>query len=158
MASSLVLAFTHARFCRELTVTAAALAGLAAAAILLFAATTARGADSPQLAIKVDQVGYPLDGEKIALVSTLAQTFELRRSSDNAVVFHGNLTSAVMDANSGDTVQAADFSKFSQEGSYYLNVPDVGRSWNFTVGKNVYERNLLSGHASVLWATLRDSR
>jgi len=50
-----------------------------------------------QLSIEVDQVGYPLDGPKVALVSsslftqTMAQSFQLRRSSDSAEVFRGKL-------------------------------------------------------------------
>jgi endoglucanase len=37
-------------------------------------------------------------------------------------------------------VQAADFSSFHKAGTYYLEVPGVGRSWDFTLGKNVFER------------------
>jgi endoglucanase len=100
---------------------------------------TGKAAETAQLAIKVDQVGYPLDGPKVALVSTPAATFELRRSSDNAVVFQGKLGPAEADPNSGDRVQAADFSALRKAGRYYLAVPGVGRSWNFEVGTNVFE-------------------
>jgi endoglucanase len=98
-----------------------------------------------QLSIEVDQVGYPLDGPKVALVSsslftqTMAQSFQLRRSSDSAEVFRGKLTLPDVDPNSGDRVQAADFSAFRTAGTYYLDVPGVGRSWNFTLSQNVFE-------------------
>ena len=94
---------------------------------------------SAQLFIKVDQVGYPLDGPKLALVSVPGTTFEVRRTSDKAVVFSGKLSSAVADKDTGDLVQEADFSQLKQEGSFYLSVPGVGRSWDFAVGKNVFE-------------------
>jgi len=90
-------------------------------------------------AIKVDQVGYSLSGPKVAMVSAPGTTFEVLRSSDNASVFQGMLTSAQTDENSGDRVQAADFSALRQAGRYYISVPGVGRSWDFEVGPNVFE-------------------
>jgi endoglucanase len=98
------------------------------------------GAESPTQAIKVDQVGYLTGGPKIALVSIAAKTFEIRRSSDGRVVFRGALGPAASDPLTGDTVQAADFSGLRRAGSYYVEVPGVGRSWTFAVGTNVYER------------------
>jgi endoglucanase len=97
-------------------------------------------AESVPWAIKVDQVGYSLNGPKVAMVSAPGTTFEVLRSSDNASVFRGKLTSALTDENSGDKVQAADFSAFKQAGRYYISVPGVGRSWDFEVGPNVFER------------------
>jgi len=96
-------------------------------------------AESSRLAIKVDQVGYPLNGPKLALVSSPATTFEIRRSSDGGVVFHGKLTLPQSDPNTGDQVQAADFSGLRQTGSFYIMVPGVGRSWDFTVDDNVFQ-------------------
>ncbi len=84
-------------------------------------------------------MGYPLDGPKVALVGVPAVNFEVRRCGDNAVVFSGKLGAAQADKNSGDTVQAADFSALRQPGRYYLQVPGVGRSWDFSVGGKVYE-------------------
>ena len=90
-------------------------------------------------AIKVDQVGYPLSGPKVAMVSAPGTTFEVLRSSDNASVFQGKLTPPQADENSGDKVQAADFSALRQAGRYYISVPGVGRSWDFEIGPNVFE-------------------
>jgi endoglucanase len=134
MAGSLFLALINAPSGRELPISVV-LAGL-----LLFPAALAHGADSPSLAIKVDQVGYPLDRPKVAFVSAPAETFQVRRSSDDRVAFQGKLAPPEADPNSGDQVQAADFSSFHKAGTYYLQVPGVGRSWNFSVGKNVFER------------------
>ena len=44
------------------------------------------------------------------------------------------------DAETGDSVQAADFSKLAESGTYYLEVPGVGRSWTFSIGPDVYSR------------------
>jgi len=110
------------------------------AALVVISLTRAHGAQPPTIAIKVDQVGYPLDGPKMAIVSAPGKDFELKRSSDGAVVFHANLTPAQPDADTGEMVQAADFSSYRNPGTYYLEIPGVGRSWNFTLGRNVYER------------------
>ena len=102
--------------------------------VLLFAA------ENPTLAIKVDQVGYLPGGPKIALVSSPAKTFEIRRSSDGKPVFRGVLGPVATDPLSGDAVQAADFSQLRRAGSYYIQIPGVGKSWNFSVGSNVFAR------------------
>ena len=83
-------------------------------------------------------MGYPVNGPKVALVSSPATIFEIRRSSDGGVVFRGNLAPPQSDPDSGDQVQAADFSGLRRAGIFYLAVPGVGRSWDFTVGKNVF--------------------
>jgi len=126
-----LIPFVEAVVCFSLAASA-----YAAPAPALDAATTT----AAQLTIKVDQVGYPLDAPKVALVSVPANSFKLQRSGDNQVVFEGKLGPAAADKDSGDQVQAADFSAFHQAGTYYLSVPGVGRSWDFSISKNVYER------------------
>ncbi|MGA3371476.1 MAG: glycoside hydrolase family 9 protein [Terracidiphilus sp.] len=115
------------------------LTSVVAAGLLFCPVALAQGAATASLAIKVDQVGYPLDGPNVALVSARATAFEVRRSSDDSVVFKGKLGPAETDANSGDQVQTADFSAFQQPGRYYLEVPGVGRSWDFDIGAHVFE-------------------
>ena len=140
MASSLFFPFTGIRAGRELFVSIF-LAGLVVCAgLLAWPAVRVFAAEKPVLTIKVDQAGYPLHGPKVALVAAPGESFEVRRSSDDAVVFHGKLTAAVADPDSGDQVQAADFSNFKKEGSYYLTVPGVGRSFDFALGEHVFER------------------
>jgi endoglucanase len=102
-------------------------------------AVTAAG-NQATTAIKVDQVGYPQKGPKVALLSAPATSFEIKRASDGAVVFKGQLSAAASDADSGDQIQAADFSALHKPGKYYLEVPGVGRSWDFSVGPDVYRR------------------
>jgi len=109
-------------------------AGLAFCPAFLLHAT-----ENPTLAIKVDQVGYLAEGPKVAVVSVPAKTFEIRRSSDGKVEFHGSLGPAALDPLTGDTVQVADFSRLRLPGSYYVQVPGVGKSWTFRVSRNVYD-------------------
>ena len=115
-----------------------------AAGLLIYAAALASGTETPSIVIKVDQVGYPLDGPKVAFVSapgqTSATTFQIKRSNDRVSVFQGKLTPPQFDPNSGDQVQSADFSVLKQAGTYYLDVPGVGRSFDFSVKPNVFDR------------------
>jgi len=55
-------------------------------------------------------------------------------------VFRGVLGPVATDPLSGDAVQAADFSQLRRAGSYYIQIPGVGKSWNFSVGSNVFAR------------------
>jgi endoglucanase len=97
---------------------------------------------APSAAIKVDQVGYQPGAPKVALVAAErpGSDFTVRRVSGGAVVFRGKLGAAVADPDSGDNVQAGDFSAFRTAGKYYLEVPGVGRSWEFAIDGNVYGR------------------
>jgi endoglucanase len=90
--------------------------------------------------IKLDQVGYPPNASKVAVVTAPGQVFSVKRSSDGTTVLQGKLSAPVADADSGDRVQAADFSSLRQPGTYYLDVPGVGRSWTFSIGPDVFSR------------------
>ncbi len=100
-------------------------------------------AANPTLDIKVDQVGYLPNGAKIALVSSKrpATEFTLNLSKDGKPVFHGSLPAPVEDYDSGDPVQIADFGgKPIKPGTYYIEVPGIGRSWDFEIAPDVYAK------------------
>jgi len=132
------MSLTIARSRRELSLS------IVFVGLLLIPSALAYGADSPTLAIKVDQVGYPVDGPKLALVSLpaapgpSADTFQVLRTTDHMVVFQGRLAPPEADANSGDRVQAADFSNLRKPGTYCHEIPGIGRSWKFSIGKDVF--------------------
>jgi endoglucanase len=91
--------------------------------------------------IKVDQAGYLSNSEKLAVVvKEGAERFSLRRTKDNSVAFAGTLRTPMADEHSGDSVRIADFSSVRESGSYYLDVPGVGRSWDFAVAPDVFDR------------------
>lgn len=110
--------------------------------ILLLAAAVCGFAQRPVAEIKVDQVGYEVSAPKIALVAAKegAAEFVLKRAEDGGVELRGKLTEPAADADSGDRLQAADFSKVKEAGRYYIEIPGVGRSWTFTIGTQVYAR------------------
>jgi endoglucanase len=110
--------------------------------VLLVAIAGAFAAQDPTTAIKIDQIGYPVEATKFAVVTAPAAIFRVRSTSDDTVAFEGKLAPAVNDSNTGDTVRLADFTPLKRPGSYYLEVPDVGRSWRFNVGTDVYSHTL----------------
>jgi endoglucanase len=111
-----------------------------AAALATFAA--AAQPVRPTTAIKTDQAGYLPALPKIAFVvsESSPRAFAVRRASDDGVVFRGALTQPDADADSGDRVQAADFSPLRERGRFYLDVPGVGRSWTFAIEPDAYSR------------------
>jgi endoglucanase len=56
------------------------------------------------------------------------------------VALRGKLAAPVADADTGDRVQAADFTKLNRAGTYYLEVPGSGRSWDFAIRADVFAR------------------
>ena len=110
--------------------------------VWLFFAASLFAAD-PTLEIKVDQVGYLPNATKVALVSAKkpATEFTVNQAKDGKPVFRGNLSPARDDFDTGDNVQAADFTKaVIKPGTYYVDVPGVGRSWDFDIAPDVYNK------------------
>ncbi len=105
--------------------------------LLLLAALAA-----PTTDIKLDQVGYLPDAPKVAFVvaKTKAASFTVRRAGGSGIAFQGKLGAAVTDPDSGDAVQAADFTALTKSGTYTVEVPGVGRSWDFAIGPDVFVR------------------
>lgn len=108
--------------------------------VFIVAPGYARAAEGKSVQIKVDQVGYLPDSTKLALVTAQGRKFEVKRVSDNATVFKGDLGAASQDADTGDSVQIADFSQLKESGTYYLDVPGVGKSWTFSIRPDVFSR------------------
>lgn len=114
--------------------------GVAFLLVFLGALQIACGAENATLQIKVDQVGYLPGSAKLAVVTTAAKHFEIKRALDGVAVFKGELMPAASDSATGDSVQMADFSKLREPGTYYLEVSGVGRSWPFSIGRDVFSR------------------
>lgn len=110
--------------------------------LLVFLANIWLISAQPTTAIKVDQVGYLTGSKKIAFVVTAqsVDNFTVRRERDNSIVFEGRLSTEVEAADTGDRLRTADFSKLEASGTYYVEIPGVGKSWNFSIGPDVYAR------------------
>jgi len=118
-------------------------AGLFFSSVLFFIfsvaiSSAASGSQDRSVRIKVDQVGYLPGAQKLAIVTAPATSFEVKRLTDHITVFQGTLGSPTSDADTGDSVQIADFTKLQKPGTYYVDVPGVGRSWTFSIQPNVF--------------------
>ncbi len=112
--------------------------------LLLFGAVAPLAAQpaAPTADIKVDQVGYLTGAPKVAAVASpkAGDAFLVRRTDDGKVAFRGKIGAPVRDETSGDEVRALDFSGLDTPGRYYVEVPEVGVSWPFRIGADVYGR------------------
>jgi endoglucanase len=99
-------------------------------------------AADPTPEIRLDQAGYLPAKPKLAMVvaKVPATDFSVRKASDGSLVFKGKLAAAIDDADTGDRVQAADFTRLARHGKYYVEVPGVGRSRDISVAPDVYSR------------------
>ncbi|TXK77421.1 glycoside hydrolase family 9 protein [Paenibacillus sp. N3.4] len=108
---------------------------------------TTKAAEAPLVGttVKVDQIGYLLSADKVALVTetTAADQFQLINLDSNKKVYSGKLSAAVNDSNSGDTIRKADFSSYKEPGTYVLQIEGGGVSYPFRIGEDVYRNSLL---------------
>ncbi|HCE58384.1 MAG TPA: hypothetical protein DER09_11275 [Prolixibacteraceae bacterium] len=92
-------------------------------------------------AIRINQVGYYPDANKIAVVVfTDATTFEVINTLDSTVAFSGNLSAKMYWKDSGDTLKRADFSSLKTEGTYKIKIPGFGESYPFEISKTVLRK------------------
>src|SRR5512140_2101292 len=115
---------------------------LRSAVLLLFSTSVAEAADDD---IRLSTIGYLPDAPKVAsVVGTAGSSFALRRTADDTAVLTGDLSAAVTDTDTNQSVRAADFTAVTVPGDYYLEVTDVGRSLSFPIGNDVFTRQLLT--------------
>ncbi len=104
--------------------------------------------------IKIDQFGYRTADKKIAVISspitgynntspfTPGTNYQLRRWSDDGVVFTGSAVpwnSGTIQGQSGDKVWWFDFSAYTTPGSYYVfDVTNNAGSYKFDISDQIY--------------------
>jgi len=103
---------------------------------------------------KLDQIGYKVNDRKICVISnpqtgynvpdpyTLGGTLEVRKQSDNSMVFSGTPTmwnGGATHIQSGDKAWWFDFSSVTTPDDYYVyDGTNNKRSYTFTIGNNVF--------------------
>ncbi len=101
-------------------------------------------------AIKVNQEGYKTASEKIAVVSgfgdvlgcNVGTEFNLVNTETGETAFTGTLAliTEYDELFSGEAMLSADFSDYTEEGSYYIQIADIDESSPvFTISDNVYD-------------------
>lgn len=92
--------------------------------------------------VKLDQIGYRPDDQKLAIFSDLAKddtTFTVVDTKSGETVFEGGMTEPdySMAANEMDTI--GDFSEVKDEGTYKIVTSAGVESYEFTIADNVYD-------------------
>ncbi|MCX7956965.1 MAG: glycoside hydrolase family 9 protein [Endomicrobia bacterium] len=90
--------------------------------------------------IKINQLGYLPDKQKIFFVSTSTlNSLEFRvRNINNVEVYSGILYYLGYDISSGDNLYEGDFSDLTSQGTYYIEIPNLGKSYIFRISEDVY--------------------
>lgn len=89
--------------------------------------------------IKINQIGYLPTHKKIFFVSTTpAKITFLLKDISGTTVYSGKLTGPINDVASGDFIYTGDFTAFTTTGTYYVEVPGLGRSYHFDIAPDVY--------------------
>src|SRR5882762_2608937 len=117
----------------------AGLSAIAAAITEKVALAGATAASTPAN-LALNQVGYLVNGEKIATVAApdAASTgFEIYSEGSKEAVFHGELGVPMLDAASGGRVACADFSGWTRPGTYRL-LARGRRSEPFLISSDLY--------------------
>jgi len=104
--------------------------------------------------IKVNQVGYLKGHSKVAWLSnsnaSLGANWYVKEVSSGNTLFTSSLISSpAYDPSSGDTLFKMDFTAMDSSGNYYIEVANVGTSYNFVVSDTTYNslfRDLLKSY------------
>jgi endoglucanase len=106
--------------------------------------TTAAMESKPVLAvsdmIKLNQVGYPNDAEKMALIpNSDATRFNVVNTATGEVAYSDTLSESFAWLPSGDTqFKLADFSPLTSVGDYRIDVEGIDSPFSFSVGDGLY--------------------
>jgi endoglucanase len=89
--------------------------------------------------IKLNQVGYKPNAEKLAVIPAVAATTFTVKDAYNTIVLTADLSSAKTWTPSAESVKLADFSSITTEGTYTLSVEGVQNSASFKIASNAYD-------------------
>ena len=103
--------------------------------------------------ILVNQIGYLTDNKKVAILqgNDLYDVFYVYDAYNDEKVFEGYLTSdnigvsqsddksETMESNERKDIYLADFSQIKRTGTYYVYQKDLGYSYWFKIGDNIYD-------------------
>lgn len=92
--------------------------------------------------IQLNQIGFLPTGEKKAVVTgqTDAGIFFVVSLSGEVIYYQGKLSNERFSNNSSTVTRIADFSAFTKPGNYRIQIPEVGESWPFIIGENVFDK------------------
>lgn len=106
----------------------------------------------PAVKVRLNSLGYLSKQPKVATVSTGGSMFFIEDQATNAKSLNGQLRVATDPEGKQLDLWIADFTELSEEGRYRLVVPGVGRSCEFTISQQIYNRPFyIAMRAMYLW-------
>lgn len=112
-------------------------------------ASAAIGAETP---IRLNSIGFFPTQPKQASIAVAATNFNLVRASDGKTVFSGRISGTRTNADTGELLFTADFSAFTNRGTFQFDVPGAGRSTAFRIGEDIYHDPFITvTRAMYLW-------
>ncbi|WP_297098084.1 glycoside hydrolase family 9 protein [uncultured Draconibacterium sp.] len=102
--------------------------------------------------IHLNSLGFLTDGPKTAVISQSCTAFKVISVSTGDIVFEGETTGPSYQKDVDQEVWKVDFSAVQKSGSYYLEVPGVGRSDEFSIANDAFNfAAVTSMRAFYLW-------
>ncbi|NDV82557.1 glycoside hydrolase family 9 protein [Bacteroides sp. 51] len=102
--------------------------------------------------IRLNSLGFLPGAVKQASLTQDAKKFHIRDAASGKIVFKGKAADPVTQADVNQTIWIADFSQVKIPGAYYLEIPGVGRSTDFSISDKVYnDAYITSMRAFYLW-------
>lgn len=112
---------------------------IAAMAVLLVGCSTPPAETTYTSNFRHNALGFLPTAEKQMTINLPdAEEFRVRRADNDKVVYEGTLGEVLTQKDVNESVRIADFSELTREGKYYLEIPGVGRSRDFTIGQQAY--------------------
>ncbi len=104
------------------------------------------------LGICFNSLGFLPELKKTAVITKKCSVFYVKKSADNSIAYEGNVSGPYNQEDVKQEVWIADFSPLKEEGSYYLEVPEVGKTPEFSISKKVFNQAFsTSMKAFYLW-------
>ncbi|WP_106541322.1 glycoside hydrolase family 9 protein [Prolixibacter denitrificans] len=106
--------------------------------LLLWLTACGAGPSGDTYPVRLNSVGFLPAKAKIATIIQPCSQFEVKRLADDSTVFSGKVTGPFHQKDVNQNAWLADFSAFADTGSYYLEVPGVGRSVAFRISDDIF--------------------
>jgi endoglucanase len=103
-------------------------------------ANTKSLADSGELKIRLNQVGFYPNAPKTAIVLANNGGDFLLQAANKQTVFKGTLKKSIQPDLAGNYTWIADFSTFNKPGKYTLHIPGIGDSYHFIISNSVHRK------------------
>jgi endoglucanase len=88
--------------------------------------------------IRLNTIGFLPDEPKQATIAAACTNFTVVRQGDGKVVFSNSVTGPHLNQDTDEQLYTADLSALHELGAFQLDVPGVGRSAPFRIGRDIY--------------------